>query len=513
MIQVHKGLLLLQRLMAAVLLLCCLQSAVAQQQLPQIRTADGKLYNVIFILSDDHRYDFMGFMNKVPGLKTPNMDRLAKEGAHLENAFVCTSLCSPSRASILTGEYPHTHTIVDNNAPLPEGLIFFPEYLQKAGYQTGFFGKWHMGNADDMPEPGFNEWVSFKGQGVYNDPELNINGKRIKEKGYVTDLLTNYALGWLDSLDKNKPFFVYLSHKGVHAEFEPAPKYDGLYKDMPIVCPPSMYLTATDSSKIYGKPTTPQTKVNKEGIPDWVRKQRYSWHGVDHMYDGTIPFDKFYHQYCETLMSVDESIGTVMKWLKAHHLDKNTLVVYMGDNGFQFGEMGLIDKRDMYEASMRVPLLAWCPDLIKPSTKVPEMIANIDIAPTVLELAGIPTPSQMQGKSFLPLMEGKKIAWRDKMYYEYYWEWAFPQTPTMFGVRTDRYKYIYNWGQWDTNELYDLQEDPYEMNNLIKNPAYSKIAHDLKKDMWDWLRDTKGLSIPLKWTDKKRIDLPNKGAF
>ncbi|GAA4305424.1 sulfatase [Compostibacter hankyongensis] len=479
----------------------------------QAQTAKQGRYNVIFILSDDHRYDFMGFMHKVPGLKTPNMDRLALEGAHLQNAFVTTSLCSPSRASILTGQYAHTHTVVDNQAPMPKGLVFFPEYLQKAGYHTAFLGKWHMGNTNGAPQPGFDEWISFKGQGVYMDPALNINGKPVKKQGYITDLLTDYALGWLDTISRDKPFFLYLSHKAVHAMFNPGKKYDGVYKDMPIICPPSMYLTATDSSRYYGKQTGPQTPVNYADIPVWVRRQRYSWHGVDHLYDGNMQFETFYRKYCETLLGIDESIGRVLQWLKDHHMDKNTLVVYMGDNGFQFGEHGLIDKRDMYETSIRVPLLAWCPSLIRPGTKVKQMVENIDIAPTVLDLAGIAEPAQMQGKSFLPLLEGKQTAWRKEIFYEYYWEWAFPMTPTIFGIRTDRYKYIYNWGVWDINELYDLQNDPEEMNNLIRDPKYHAIAKSLKKDLWDWLDKTKGMEIPLKKNDAKRNHIPYQDTY
>ncbi len=301
----------------------------------------------------------MGFMKKIHGLQTPGMDMMAKEGAHIKNAFVSTALCSPSRASILTGQYAHTHTVVDNDAPLPKDLVFFPQYLQKNGYQTAFLGKWHMGNTNDQPQPGFDYWLSFLKQGTYYNSTFNINGKRIKQsaEGYVTDQLTDDALNWLNDRNKSKPFFVYLSHKGVHAEFQPAKRHEGKYAAAPIVCPPSMYLTATDSSKTYGIVTAPGTKVNYHDIPKWVRHQRYSWHGVDFMYHGTIPFDDFYHRYLETLQAVDESIEKVIAWVKEQNLQNNTIVMYMGDNGFSFGEHGLIDKRHAYEESMRVPLL------------------------------------------------------------------------------------------------------------------------------------------------------------
>lgn len=476
----------------------------------------GKPYNVVFILSDDHRWDFMGFLDKVAHLETPHMDRMAREGAHLENAFVSTSLCSPSRASILTGQYAHTHTIVDNNAPMPEGLTFFPQYMQQKGYKTGFFGKWHMGNEGAGKQPGFDQWVSFRGQGVYYSPTFNINGEEVKqpEGSYTTDLLTEYAIDWLNSLDSEQPFFLYLSHKGVHAEFEPAERHRGTYKGMPVVTPPSMYLTATDSSMRVGTETPYDGPVNREDIPEWVRKQRYSWHGVDYMYDGAIVFEDFYRQYCETLRSVDESIGAVIAWLEEQGLAENTLVIYMGDNGFLFGEHGLIDKRNAYEASMRVPLLAWSPKLIRPQTKISQMVMNVDIGPTVLDLIGMEKPDQMQGYSFLPLLQGRPIErWRDKVYYEYYWEWAFPQTPTIFAVRTDRYKYIFNHGLWDANELYDLENDPYEMNNLIRDPASQEIAGRLKRELWDWLESTGGMQIPLKKIYQKRIDHLYRGTY
>lgn len=468
-----------------------------------------KPMSIIFILADDHRYDAMGFVNKITGLQTPGMDRMAKEGAHLKNAFVSTALCSPSRASILTGQFAHTHTVVDNEAALPSNLVFFPSYLQSNGYQTAFMGKWHMGNTDDRPQPGFDHWISFQGQGVYYNPTFNVNGKRIKqpEGSYITDLLTDYAIDWMDKRKKSKPFFLYLSHKGVHAEFQPAKRHEGKYSDIPVVCPPSMYLTATDSSKTYGIVTAPQTKVNHQDIPKWVRNQRYSWHGVDYMYHGAIKFDDFYRRYLETLQAVDESIERVLNWVHSRGLQDNTMVVYMGDNGFSFGEHGLIDKRHAYEESMRVPLLVWAPGMIKANSIVEQIIMNVDLAPTFLEIAGIAKPKQMQGYSFADILKGKNSSWkREKVFYEYYWEAAFPQTPTVFAVRTHRYKYIYYNGTWDINELYDLEADPYEMNNLIRDTSYQKTGMELKTELFNWLQQTGGLQIPLKKASGTRFD-------
>ncbi len=503
------------------LFLSCTKKATTDEEIKFKNIEGVKPRNVIFILSDDHRYDFMGFMGKVPDLKTPNMDRLALEGAHCHNAFVSTALCSPSRASILTGQYAHTHTIVDNQAPMPAQLKFFPQYLQRNGYTTAFVGKWHMGDQDDQPQKGFDHWVSFRGQGDYYNPTLNVNGKKIeyRDSAYITDVLTDHALTWLKDVEQDKPFFLYISHKAVHADFSPAKKHRGTYADIKIQYPPSMFLTATDTSKTFGlsrnqiKNEATNVRANLRDIPEWVRKQRYSWHGVDYMYDGTIDFNSFYRQYLETLLGIDESIGRVLQYLKANGLDRSTMVIYMGDNGFSFGERGLIDKRHMYEESMRVPLLVWCPEIISPNTKVASMIQNIDVAPTILQLAGIEKPEQMQGESFAALLEGKQIPWRDKVFYEYYWEDAFPQTPSIFGVRTDRYKYIFNHGIWGINELYDLQSDPHEVYNLIRDPGHRELSRSLRNEMWTWLDSTGGSQIPLKRILNPKNDHLYRGTY
>jgi N-acetylglucosamine-6-sulfatase len=462
-------------------------TAKAVQKLQKI--TGRKPRNVIFILSDDHRYDFMGFLGKPKFLETPNMDRMAREGAYIRHAFVTTSLCSPSRASILTGQFSHRHGVVDNQTPIRKDVVFFPQYLQDIGYETAFMGKWHMGHGDDQPRPGFDKWISFRGQGVYLNPTLNIDGKTVKVKGHMTDLLTDYAVEWLEK-DRNKPFFLYLSHKAVHAMFEPCERHRGRYKNAKIEYPASMA----------------DTPENYAGKPAWVKEQRNSWHGVDYMYHGAMDFDTFYRQYCETLLGVDDSIGRVFKCLEDKGLADSTLVVYMGDNGFCLGEHGLIDKRQMYEASMRVPMLAKCPDLIKPGTVIEQLVQNIDIAPTVLDAAGARAPDNMDGQSFLPLFSDRSAPWRDAVFYEYYWEANFPQTPTTYGVRTDRYKFIHYQGIWDTDELYDLQNDPDEMHNLFDKPEHKKRIAQLRARMYAWLERTDGMKIPLRQERGGRSD-------
>lgn len=478
---------------------------LAYQELPGVQPK-----NVVYILSDDHRFDFMGFTGKVPWLETPAMDRMAAEGTWFPNAYVTTSLCSPSRASILTGLYSHSHTVVDNFAPDPGNLIFFPQYLQKKGYNTGYFGKWHMGDDNDEPRPGFDHWVSFRGQGVYYNPTLNINGNRVEygDSTYITDLLTDLSLEWLSEQPEDEPFFMYLSHKAVHAEFMPAQRHYGQYEDEDLIFPPSFEapkyrIPELPTAQINGEPLKDEDYYGEGRLPDWVKNQRESWHGVDYMYHGQMDFETFFKRYTESLLAVDESIARVMDALEERGILDETLIIYMGDNGFSFGEHGLIDKRHFYEESAKVPFLVRYPEVLEGGQVIDEMVQNIDVGPTILEVAGIKKPEHMHGASILPILAGSTPEdWRDTIFYEYYWEFDFPHTPTMHGIRTDRYKYIRYHGVWDTNELYDLQEDPFEMNNLINSPEHQEIIADLAHQLYDWLEETNGMQIPLKRTVK-----------
>ncbi len=439
--------------------------------------SSAKQRNIIFVLTDDQRYDELGFLN--PVLETPNMDMLANEGSFFKNAFVTTSLCSPSRASILTGQYMHNHGVIDNNRPPKPGLRYFPQYLQGVGYETAFFGKWHMGGHHDDPQPGFDHWVSFAGQGEYypvvRDGKintLNVNGNRVPQKGYITDELTDYTLEWLQNRQSDKPFFAYLSHKAVHAMFRPAERHKEQYSDAKIPIPHSQ----ADSNENY------------QGKPMWVKNQRNSWHGVDFPYHSSLDVQEYKRQYHRTLSAVDDSLGRLLLWLKDNNLEDNTLVVLMGDNGFMFGEHGLIDKRNAYEESMRVPLLTYAPGFIPAGHVVEDIVANVDIAPTLLEVAGIPAQEQFDGQSFLAQAQGKKVsAWRDSLLYEYYWEFNYPHTPTTFALRGNQYKYIQYHGVWDTEELYDLDADPKEMRNLIYEEEYFDMRIAMRKELFEQL--------------------------
>ncbi len=480
---------------------------------------EGKVRNVIFILSDDHRWDFMGFTGKIPWLKTPAMDRLAREGVFCRNTYVTTSLCSPSRASILTGLYSHSHTVVDNSAPVPEGLTYFPQYIQEAGYKTAFFGKWHMGNQDDQPRPGFDHWESFRGQGTYYRPRLNINGERIQyaDSIYITDLLTDHAIGWMEEQKGKEPFFLYLSHKAVHAGFNPARRHEGMYKDE-IYTPPASYGMTTEDKVgplMQDNLHNPKYDYGEGNLPDWVKEQRFSWHGVDYMYhQNNSNLEALVRRYCEALMAVDESIASIMDYLEANGLLESTMVIYMGDNGFSFGEHGLIDKRHFYEESAKVPLLIHCPEQFKGDQLEEHLVQNIDIAPTVLESFGIPKPDHMQGLSLIPLLKGEEPEWRDRVFYEYYWEHHYPQTPTVHGIRTEKYKLMRYFGVWDRNELYDMENDPEEMNNLIDSPEHKQVVSELSNEIYDWLENTDGMQIPLKRITRGRYgDYRNTGVY
>lgn len=448
-------------------------------QLPRI--AKAKPRNIIFLLTDDHRYDALGFLKGQSFLQTPNLDAMARNGVHLKNAFVTTALCSPSRASILTGLYAHQHGVVDNNNPVSNKLIFVSQYLQKAGYETAMIGKWHMGGEFDDPQRGFDHWVSFKGQGTYLPSKngFNVDGKKVPQKGYITDELTDYALDWLKTRKGDKPFMLYLSHKGVHADFVPAERHQDSFKNETFVAPQTM------------------NPLNVKDAPMWVRNQRNSWHGVDFPYHSELDIAAYYKLYAETLRGVDDSVGRVMAWLKETGKLGDTLVIYMGDNGFAFGEHGLIDKRTAYEESMRVPMLVQCPQLFRGGTSSAQVVANIDIAPTMLEAAGLQAPAHLAGKSFISVAQGKATPWRDGLLYEYYWEHNFPQTPTLHALRGSRYKYIHVHGLWDVDELYDLQNDPLETTNLIFSEAHQATVKQMNQQLFETLKQSAGMYIPL----------------
>ncbi|MEN1784284.1 MAG: sulfatase [Bacteroidota bacterium] len=417
--------------------------------------------NIIFILIDDQRYDFLSYLEH-SWIKTPNIDKLASNSTYFDNAFVTTSLCSPSRASIMTGQYTRKHKVWDNDTPLPNATVTFPEALQEQGYITSFIGKWHMGGDNDMPRAGFDQWISFKGQGAYVDPMVNVDGKRVQRKGYMTDILTDYAVAFIqENANSEQPYFMYLSHKAIHEDFTPAPRHAGVYNNLIVPRPESMA----------------DTDQNYLGKPDWVRKQRRSWHGTERDFkaSGYIDFDNFFRRYSEAMLSVDESVGKLTEELVRLCQLENTVIIYYSDNGYMVGEHGLIDKRVMYEESIRVPGFVHWPGKLKKPMHRKEIVLNIDIAPTILDIAKADIPKSMHGTSFLPLLENQPISWREGFIYEYFCDPKAVQTPTIVGLRTNEYSYMAYSGIWDNYELYHLQNDPGQRKNLL---GHIKFGHD-----------------------------------
>lgn len=441
--------------------------------------------NIVFILIDDLRFDTFSHMGH-PFVETPHIDSLAKDGLRFTSAFVTTSLCSPSRASFLTGQYMHHHKVVDNVDLMPEGTVTFPQLLQKAGYATAFVGKWHMGGSSDAPRPGFDHWVSFRGQGTYQPgrQKLNVNGKLVPRRKYMTDELTDYSVDWLAEQTTDEPFLLYLSHKGVHGLYDPAERHLDCYRD-----------------KRFPLPATMDRPAKTDGIPLWVQDQRNSWHGVEFPYHGRAKqsIAEMYRHYCEMIRSIDDSVGQVLQALRDKGVDQNTLVIFTSDGGHLWGEHGLIDKRCAYEESIRIPFLAKWPATIETGSSSDAIVANIDVAPTMLELAGIEIPDAIDGRSFAQFLKqpGDLTGWRDSLLYEYYWEPSFPQTPTTFALRADRFKLIQYHGLWDTDELFDLQADPHETRNLIGVPEHQQLVARMRQQLYQRLKETGGLAIPL----------------
>jgi len=432
----------------------------------------AKRPNIVFILMDDLRWDALGCMGH-PFVKTPNIDRIAREGAFFKNFFVSIPLCSPSRGSFLTGQYPHTHGVINNgdHSALSHKLATFPRLLHDAGYETAFIGKWHMG-VDDSPRPGFDRWVSFKGQGVYNDPILNVDGKASKHSGYITDILNDYALKFVKSEHK-KPFLLYLPHKAVHGPFTPADRHKGLYADAVIKPTPSL------NDSLEGKPAATRKLEDALDQKSPAKKQGQQSENERRMPENAI------RNQLRSLAAVDEGVGQLFKALEESGQLDNTFFIFSSDNGFFWGEHGFADKRWAYDESIRDPLLIRFPKLIKPGTVLDQFVLNIDIAPTLLELAGLPVPKTIQGRSFVTLLKDSKATWRKSFLSEYFQEKQYPRTPTWQAVRTEHWKYIKYTDLNGMDELYDLKADPYETNNLIhqlnSQAALKEMQAELEK--------------------------------
>ncbi len=462
---------------ACLLLGCASPSSLEETEATRTTAAQP---NLIFILVDDLRWDELGVAGH-PYLDTPNIDRLAQEGAMFLNAFHAVPLCSPNRASILTGQYPSRHGIIDNVARnrASHRLQTFPQALQKAGYETGYLGKWHMGN-DATPRPGFDYWTAIPGQGRSTNPDLYEDGEIHTVEGYLTDILTDRAVDYI-TRKRDRPFMLYIGHKAMHPDIQqlddgstdpssslgqvPAPRHRGRYAESVL-------------------PLRPNTVESLDELSDRPALRRALERKLGDNPAGLQPDQSVIRGRAEMLLAVDDGIGRILDALEQHGLLENTAVIFTGDNGFWYGEHGLtIERRLPYEEGIRMPLLIRYPGIIPPNTKIEELVSSVDIAPTALELGGAAIGDHIQGRSLVPLLDGSAPEWRDAVLIEFYtYENPFPWLVDMDyrAIRTNRYKYIHWIQHPDESELYDLVEDPYEKTNRIGDTALKPVLDDLR---------------------------------
>lgn len=443
--------------------------------------------NIIFVLVDDLRWDAMGFTGQYPFLKTPNIDRLRAEGVHFQNAFCTHSLCAPSRATILTGMFPQTNGVSTNQEGRefnPDKTPSFAQILQENKYKTGFIGKWHMAEGNS-PRKGFDYWCSFSGQGNYNGNDLNINGKIVRNDGYVTDELNKYALEFIDG-NVDKPFCLYLSHKAVHQPFTPSERDADLYVS-DLVPEPAGW-----SDNMENKPAWQRVEPKMEARLRLRDKDLNQITPVKTRKFGPWPAKTGKGEqknYLRCLSAVDKGLGEIVDLLRDKGILDNTVIVFAGDNGFFHGEHGKGDKRLAYNESMRIPLVMRYPKVAKAGQSITEMVLNADIAPTFLDFAGVKIPKQMQGKSIIPLLKGQNEGWRKSFLFTY-WPDLIYFIPRITAIRTEKYLYSKTPDLNDMDELYDEKNDPAELNNLANDPKFSKLKKSLSIELEQLKRET-----------------------
>jgi len=486
--------------------------------------------NILFIFSDDHACQAISAYGSRVN-RTPNIDRIAQEGALFENSFCSNSICAPSRAVVLTGKFSHVNGKIDNRAdPFDTSQPTFNKALQAAGYQTAMIGKWHLRND---PE-GFDYWKVLPGQGDYYNPDFRTParlarsagaageaGEVITERieGYVTDIITDLSLDWLRSgRDQEKPFLLMCQHKAPHRNWMPGPDHIHDLEEEEIPEPPTLFDDyagrATPASRqemsiarhffpAYDLKIDPPDPGNTEDVNNWrwvydrlTPEQRAVWDAAyeprNRAFLEANPqgearvryyYQRYIKDYLRCIASVDDSVGRILDYLDEAGLAENTLVIYSSDQGFYLGEHGWYDKRWMYEESLRMPFLARWPARIRPGTRMPLMIQNIDYAPTFLEAAGLPVPEDIQGESLVPLLEGRRPGdWRRSIYYHYYEFPAVHMVAKHYGVRTDRYKLIHYY-ETDEWECFDLETDPNELRSVYTDPDYAQVVAELRNEL------------------------------
>jgi N-acetylglucosamine-6-sulfatase len=436
--------------------------------------------NIVVILVDDARWDDFGFAGH-PFVETPAVDRLAREGARFLNAFATTPLCSPSRAALLTGQYAHTNGIIDNTArdAASHRLETFAGPLAAAGYRTGFFGKWHMGN-DDTRRPGWSHWVAMKGQGEAVDPQLNVNGERVTPKGYVTDVLTDHVIDFI-TRERAAPFLAFVAHKALHPNV--AQRDDGSVAAL--ANQRAGFVSAERHRGRYANATVPR-RPNALAAPERKPALARVIPGLPPLSAKTGTPDADVRDRLEMLLGVDDSLARIVQALRDLGILDDTIVVFTSDHGYFYGEHGLNEERRLaYEETARIPLVVRFPRAARAGAAVSQLVQIIDIAPTVLALAGVDDSAPRQGRSLVPLLADEDAPWRSSILLEYYTDTVFPRMLTMEyqAVRTTRHKYIHYVDLTGADELYDLEADPYEMNNLLASDAGRRLLPELQAEL------------------------------
>ena len=478
--------------------------------------------NIIYIMSDDHAYQAISayggpLKDFAP---TPNIDRIAGNGMRFNRCLVTNSISGPCRAVILTGKYSHLNGFLTNERqpPFDGSQQTFPKLLQSAGYITAMIGKWHLVSTPT----GFDHWEILPGQGNYYNPDfINKDGKHV-ENGYVTEIITDKSIRWINEIkNSGKPFMLMMHHKAPHREWQPGPNELSLYKDVTFPEPSTLFddysnrgtaektqdMTISKTMRIEEdlKLYSDRQRMKITGLNRMTEEQLKAWDAVydpiiRHFYEAKLTgselirfkYQRYLQDYLACIAAVDKSVGKVLDFLKENGLDKNTVVVYASDQGFYLGEHGWFDKRWMFEQSYRTPLLIQWPGVTKPGSVNEDMVSNLDLAETFLDMAGVEVPSDMQGRSMVPVLKGKTPSnWRKEHYYHYYEYPGSHMVKRHYGMSTARYKLIHYYYDIDEWELYDIQSDPLEMKNVYNDPAYTSVKEDLHNRLTRLMRKYK----------------------
>ena len=463
--------------------------------------------NIVFIMSDDHAaHAISAYGSQVN--RTPQLDRLASEGMRFNHCFAVNSICTPSRATILTGQYSHRNGVpVFNRFDGSQPTV--AKHLQAAGYHTGMIGKWHLGS----DPTGFDEWMVLPGQGIYFDPEFLVPEGKKTIRGYVTDVITDLAIDFLKKRPKDKPFFLMCHHKAPHRPWEPDAKHKAMFANRAIPEPATLrddYAGRADAlrenrQRVFEDLTRRDLKLTPP--ESLIGRERNAWldtrpTAVEVVIDGAPQtltgdalnrwkYQRYLQDYLGCIQSIDDNVGRLLDWLDANGLRENTLVIYTSDQGFFLGDHGMYDKRFMYEPSIKMPFLVRWPGVIQPGSVQEALAINPDFAPTFLETAGLPVPDEIQGRSLVPLFKGRRPAnWRTSFYYRYYHDPGHHNTRAHYGVRTETHKLIYYYkkDQW---ELFDLRSDPNELHNLYLDPGQQTVVAQLKTELYRLKKELK----------------------